>query len=257
MRDALQRASKRNVAIRAYIRQPELEKDRKKVQEIVADFKQLGVDAFSIPNLHAKIYLFDESVIVSSMNLYDFSQQNSIELSVLIDNPPMIAEIKDFVTNHIIAKATSTAEHVKTGKENWKKGFCILCGKQIEYPPHGRPVCYECYKAEQSGEQPSTPVKSKASSKDSKLQVNAKSSLQTFGEALETTLSRLGSDEGFCIRCATPIENDPNRPLCNDCYIKWAEYKNPNYVEKYCLACGEKARTSYAKPYCYDCFRNG
>ena len=194
------------------------------------------------------------------MNLYEFSQQNSIELSVLIDDPPMISEIRDFVTNHIMAKATSAAEEKKTEKQNWKKGFCILCGKSIEYPPNGRPVCYECYKAGQSEEDISKTEKSKSSPRNVKQQdesVSSKTLLQTLGEALATTLNRLGSDEGFCIRCGTSIENDPNRPLCNDCYIKWAEYRNPNYTEKYCLACGEKARTSYAKPYCYDCFRNG
>ena len=62
MRDALQRANNRNITIRAYIRQPEQEKEKNKFQQILADFGQLGVKVYSIPNLHAKIYLFDESV---------------------------------------------------------------------------------------------------------------------------------------------------------------------------------------------------
>lgn len=260
MRDALSRAHKRNVAIKAYVRQPEQDKDKEKLKQIVADFNQYGAKVYLIPNLHAKIYLFDESAIVSSMNLYDYSQQNSIELSVLIDDSSMIADIRDFVRDYIEIKAIPADETLKSGKENWKKGFCILCGKQMEYPPHGRPVCFECYKAGQAEDEISTAEKSKSSTRSLKRQdepVNEKTLLETLGEALATTLSRLGSDEGFCIRCGTSIDNNPDRPLCNNCYIKWAEYQNPNYTEKFCLACGEKARTSYAKPYCYDCFRNG
>lgn len=36
------------------------------------------------PNLHAKCYLNEERAIICSMNLYDYSQQNNIEMGILI-----------------------------------------------------------------------------------------------------------------------------------------------------------------------------
>ena len=36
------------------------------------------------PNLHAKCYLNEERAIIGSMNLYDYSQQNNIEMGILI-----------------------------------------------------------------------------------------------------------------------------------------------------------------------------
>ncbi len=36
-------------------------------------------------NLHSKIYLSEKSVIISSMNFYDYSIKNNIETSVFID----------------------------------------------------------------------------------------------------------------------------------------------------------------------------
>jgi len=36
-------------------------------------------------NLHAKCYLNEDKMIISSMNLYEFSQQNNREMGILID----------------------------------------------------------------------------------------------------------------------------------------------------------------------------
>jgi phosphatidylserine/phosphatidylglycerophosphate/cardiolipin synthase-like enzyme len=61
--------------------------------------------------------------------------------------------------------------------------------------------------------------------------------------------------KGACIRCHRQIGLDPGKPLCNECYEKWAEWENPDYEEKYCHVCGRQWQTSYARPLCASCFR--
>jgi phosphatidylserine/phosphatidylglycerophosphate/cardiolipin synthase-like enzyme len=61
--------------------------------------------------------------------------------------------------------------------------------------------------------------------------------------------------KGFCIRCHKEIKNNPDKPLCPDCYEKWAIYSKPTYKEKYCHVCGKQEQTSLEKPVCINCYR--
>ena len=65
-------------------------------------------------------------------------------------------------------------------------------------------------------------------------------------------------EEAYCIRCDQPMDKfNTDRPLRNNCYPIWVQYKDPNYKERYCHSCGqEKNSISYAKPVCYDCYQH-
>lgn len=63
------------------------------------------------------------------------------------------------------------------------------------------------------------------------------------------------NSQGFCIRCATAVALNADRPLCNSCYKAWAKYENPDYEEKHCHACGSPKATSVAKPLCRPCWQ--
>lgn len=60
---------------------------------------------------------------------------------------------------------------------------------------------------------------------------------------------------GYCIRCHSKISFDLKRPLCKDCFRKWSEYENYDYLEKYCHACGEKRDTSMEHPVWFPCIK--
>ena len=60
---------------------------------------------------------------------------------------------------------------------------------------------------------------------------------------------------GKCIRCGRPLFLDPAKPLCDDCYGKWAQYEDEKYQERFCHACGKESDTSYARPLCSSCYR--
>ena len=59
---------------------------------------------------------------------------------------------------------------------------------------------------------------------------------------------------GYCIRCETRIDYDPNRPYCGDCYLIWAQFENPDYQENVCHRCGQYEATSMNKPQDYKCY---
>lgn len=60
-------------------------------------------------------------------------------------------------------------------------------------------------------------------------------------------------DAGTCIRCSSDIDYDTQRPYCLSCYKSWSRYKNQDYEESYCHACGREKQTSMRKPECRAC----
>jgi RNA polymerase-binding transcription factor DksA len=109
-------------------------------------------------NLHAKCYLNEKAAIITSMNLYDFSQVNNNEMGIYVtkeEDPDLYAdiyaeamrlvrvsdEIKISVTQ---VPKTDQPKIVPTKSDN--SGYCIRCGAEIKLNPMV-PYCATCYKA--------------------------------------------------------------------------------------------------------------
>jgi len=221
LRAELELARNRDVGITAYIREPQgdYKSERDKFAAVTDDLIKLGIKQYSVPDLHAKIYLLDDTAIVSSMNLYDYSQSNSIELAILIEDADTVQEIRKFISEYIVPKG-KLVEEKQTPATGSVKAFCTQCGKQIEIRAGEQAICNTCLQAERA----KTPKKERAT-------------------------------EGYCIRCGKEIKLNPERPLCYDCYKKWAEHDNPTYPEKHCHECGKKVKTTLAKPLCSSCYK--
>jgi len=58
------------------------------------------------------------------------------------------------------------------------------------------------------------------------------------------------SSEGYCIRTGEQIPFNIQKPYSDKAYKSWAQYKNPNYKEKYCHKTGKisDGKTSMANP---------
>lgn len=114
-------------------------------------------------NLHAKCYLNENEAIVTSMNLYEFSQVNNLEMGIYVtkaDDPELYDEIYNEARRLIrisdevrlsVEKITQpeNATAVKTGGKKAKsgeKGYCVRCRKEIALNPSA-PYCIECYKS--------------------------------------------------------------------------------------------------------------
>ena len=106
-----------------------------------------------VENLHAKCYLNENIAIISSMNLYEFSQQNNDEMGIRVDregDPQLYQEIKT-EAERLLRKATerqsrgyTSATSPKPVQEN--NGFCIRCREVINFS-QAEPLCGKCYRS--------------------------------------------------------------------------------------------------------------
>ena len=117
-------------------------------------------------NLHAKCYLSENGAIITSMNLYDFSQINNNEMGVYIDkteDEPLYADVYTEAMRLVRISdeiKISVAKVPKDSKKTTKhassavsivSGSCIRCGEKIKLNPMS-PYCLKCYKSWQKYE---------------------------------------------------------------------------------------------------------
>ena len=59
---------------------------------------------------------------------------------------------------------------------------------------------------------------------------------------------------GFCIRCESEkIEFNPLKPMCPSCFKVWDKYRNKSHEENCCHRCGVPANTYLNDALCDDC----
>jgi phosphatidylserine/phosphatidylglycerophosphate/cardiolipin synthase-like enzyme len=118
-------------------------------------------------NMHAKCYLNENTAIITSMNLYQYSQQNNREMGFKIDSekdPDVFLEIKRYVDDiwgegkpfqyevkkidkelPLQKKSYLTSNTTKsTPQQTGNTGFCIRCHNSMVINPN-TPLCSTCY----------------------------------------------------------------------------------------------------------------
>ncbi len=115
-------------------------------------------------DLHAKCYLNEKEAIITSMNLYEYSQINNYEMGIYVtkeDDPSLYQEIyteamdifrisgDDKVTFDKAEqknKSKTAVQHKNknANKRNNETGFCIRCQEQIKLDPM-YPYCKKCF----------------------------------------------------------------------------------------------------------------
>jgi phosphatidylserine/phosphatidylglycerophosphate/cardiolipin synthase-like enzyme len=129
-------------------------------------------------DLHAKCYLNENEAIITSMNLYEFSQVNNNEMGIFVDktsDPDLYKDIYDEayrlirISDEIIIsveKATSkekNPEKYNSKNKSEKKlgngiGFCIRTGVEIPFD-NKNPLCKEALKSWNKYKDPTYPEK--------------------------------------------------------------------------------------------------
>ena len=153
-------------------------------------------------NLHAKCYLNESEAIVTSMNLYEFSQINNQEMGIYVtkaDDPQLYDEIYsearrlirisdevrlsvEKITEIENSPSNKQEDKIESTSPNGEKGFCIRCKKEIPVNP-STPYCIECYKSWKKYENP------------------------TY-------------QEKYCHLCGKEHSATINKPVCYDCFKK-------------------------------------
>ncbi len=124
-------------------------------------------------NLHAKCYLNEKLMIITSMNLYEFSQVNNKEMGILIDKnddndktvyeeawkdiESILHNAEDFSYIKSPVKTENEnqskhADHINAGSPKINKpspvahGYCIRTRVEIPFNVE-KPICYEAFKS--------------------------------------------------------------------------------------------------------------
>lgn len=191
--ERLKDASNRNVIIKIIYGKDELKPNEK---NSLAELK--NVEIYFFENLHAKCYFNETKMVITSMNMYEFSEKNNREMGVLIDRN---------IDKELFDKAVN------------ETGSILQSAEQQQLRKTERNI-YTTNKKEQNN-------------KPTQYQKVIR---------------------GYCIRCQTRIEYNPDRPYCGDCYSIWIQFENPDYQENVCHRCGEFEPTTMNKPLDYKCY---
>ena len=107
-----------------------------------------------VQDLHAKCCLSESTAIITSMNLYEFSQQNNDEMGVLVsrkETRELYQEIYDEAIRLRDAGTTqrgtkSTTPPLVPAQGPTTSGYCIRCHTPISLNPD-KPLCNKCYQS--------------------------------------------------------------------------------------------------------------
>ena len=153
--ERLKDANNRGVKIKILYGKNDLKYNEK---EMLAALDKLEIYYFD--NLHAKCYFNESEMVITSMNMYEFSEKNNREMGVFITRAKD-QELFDNAVNETLSimhssekedllKAQRENNSQNSNKDHWAigidntYGFCIRCGDQIEFNPD-KPYCWNCY----------------------------------------------------------------------------------------------------------------
>jgi len=149
-----------------------------------------GVSLAVIERLHSKVYRNESAAIVTSMNFFSSSGENSFEVGVFFEDDHKLAgQLEDYLTSlerHMKdvgrASGSKRKQGVARGRAARKApaGHCIRCDESIPFNP-GRPYCPGDFESWARYENEDYPDK-------------------------------------YCHRCGTPHPATMRKPLCRDCF---------------------------------------
>jgi phosphatidylserine/phosphatidylglycerophosphate/cardiolipin synthase-like enzyme len=153
--ERLKDASKRGVLIRIVYGKDELKPNER---NSIAEIDKL--ELFFFENLHAKCYFNEKEMVITSMNMYEFSEKTNREMGVYINKEKdqtlyekAFNEAKSIISSSepIELKKTNRninkqPNEINTNQRTKKdiRGYCIRCQERIPFNPE-KPYCSSCY----------------------------------------------------------------------------------------------------------------
>ena len=172
-----------------------------------------------LEDLHAKCYLNEKEALVTSLNLYDYSMVNNVEMGVLVS--------------------------IKTGFWDFN-----LSEKDVKLY---NDILDQAQWIVKVSEEVSAPGVASATT-----QSRSPSSAQKSGKKRSSRPPREAAavlENGFCIRCGTEINADPTKPFCKRHWRYWNKDKYDEYQQEFCHTCGKEYSATRLKPACYPCYK--
>ncbi len=197
--------------------------------EFLKDFPNIQISYNE--HLHAKYYSNENRAVLSSMNLYGYSQDNNIEFGILT-NPSLVGNITSTITGANLddealvyfKQVIKDSDLLYKRKPNYESKFGGLQKNYID----STTTKDELYKRL---DEKRTKKKPGFIKKELKAKVETKA-------------------VGYCIRTGEEIEFNPEKPMSNKAFKMWNKFGDKDYEEKYCHYSGEPSNgeTSFSKP---------
>ncbi|MCD8408530.1 phospholipase D family protein [Tenacibaculum dicentrarchi] len=181
--------------------------------------------------LHAKYYANETKAILTSMNLYGFSQNNNIEAGVLMESS---------------IKGSFTGEN-ELDNSSWDYFRVVL--EQSELLFEQKPV-FEKKNLLSSRKYVKSEIEVDKLSDFFKNVSYKKVYKKKEQNVTKTEILTKAENSGFCIRTGKKIPFNIEKPMNYEAFKMWNKYKDADYSEKYCHFSGELSdgKTSVNKP---------
>jgi len=181
--------------------------------------------------LHAKYYANESTAIITSMNLYSYSQDNNIEAGVLTESKLLAFDGVDRQANEYFNRVIDQSELLYKRVPKFESKFMGITKKYIE----------STVEIDKLSEFFAGTVKQEETSYSRSGYKNRETAV---------TKPRDSTNLGYCIRTGKQIPFNPERPMCDEAYKSWRSYGNEDYAENYCHFSGEASNgeTSYGRP---------
>ena len=194
--------------------------------------------------LHAKFYANDNASLFTSMNLYDYSVDNNIEVGVYAADDSRSGRKLAIEGWDYFIEVIDNAVEVFDRRPNFEKGFLGLTqGSYIDSTTlrddlHAAPEVSKFTRPKKAVVNPTfeTDVKpKKAAAKKGTAKPAAKPAATLMG---------------YCIRTREEIPFNRDEPMSPRAFKSWVRFEDEEYPEKYCHFSGEpsEGQTSMAKP---------
>lgn len=190
--------------------------------------------------LHAKFYGNDEVSLITSMNLYDFSIDNNIEVGIVAEHTSRkgydvavqawnyFVDVVDEATEVFDRRPEFEKTFLGLGKDKYL-GSKVLCDELSNQPEISKFT-----RAKKAFVNPTfeTDVKPKKTA-------SKKKHVQSSAVLM-----------GFCIRTGKEIPFNRDEPMSSEAFRSWVRFEDEEYPEKYCHFSGEPSngQTSMSRP---------
>ncbi|MBL6445670.1 phospholipase D family protein [Fulvivirga sp. 29W222] len=125
-------------------------KDDLQVQEWKKLERLRNLTVLYFPSLHAKCYFNEREMIIGSMNFYEYSENNNVEMAILLDAiqdkqvyEDGVEEVGALLKSDRLEVALVSNNHDTSDEPI--NGHCIRCNGEIPYDL-GKPLCFNHYR---------------------------------------------------------------------------------------------------------------
>ena len=199
-------------------------------------FKQFAnVRIYYEPRLHAKYYANQTAAVLSSMNLYEYSQNNNIEFGIVTQREMGLDRLKEKVMG------------VELDNDAWQYFNSVVEGSELLY--FNEPV-YESNMLGLSKKYIRSEVRVDLLTEELSKAKRVSKVKPNKPAEVESVKPTTDSKNGYCIRTGEQIPFDLTKPYTDKAFKSWSRYKNEDFTEKFCHFSGEpsEGKTTMAKP---------